>query len=431
MVAAGGYVTGAVAPPLAEATPTQIAEAVRIGPYVMPVFDERQVSNRQLDSIIRYVEYTKNPDDRGGWSLAHVGPVPEGLVTWFLAASALVAVCLVAREEAPWLSEGMADRGDRPAARAQARTPERRRVQRVVEPRRRIRARSSSCSPCSACRRSARSASSSSTRSTAYPRRRSSSGLTLGFALLALAAALIVAGKALVPEEELVEPYAPDQHPNEQEAVTQIVEEGTGSLTRGRLLKLALLGSVGTLGAAALVPAASFGPLLRVKTFFGTPWRRGRRLVDEAGRPLRADEIREGSFYHAFPEGADKEEQGSPLVVVRLREDALALPGELAGFDADGIVAYSAICTHAGCAISMYRAPLFRPADPRPALVCPCHYSTFDPANGGTVLFGPAGRQPADAAARDRRQGVPAREGELQRRRRPVVVGRAEPEAEP
>ena len=40
----------------------------------------------------------------------------------------------------------------------------------------------------------------------------------------------------------------------------------------------------------------------------------------------------------------------------------------------------------------MYRAPLFRPTDPRPALVCPCHYSTFDPSNGGSVLFGPAGR---------------------------------------
>jgi ubiquinol-cytochrome c reductase cytochrome c subunit len=95
VVAAGGFVTGAVAPPLTEATPIQIAEAVRIGPYVMPVFDERQISNRQLDSIIRYVDYAKHPDDRGGWALGHVGPVPEGLVTWFLAASTLVALCLV------------------------------------------------------------------------------------------------------------------------------------------------------------------------------------------------------------------------------------------------------------------------------------------------------------------------------------------------
>jgi ubiquinol-cytochrome c reductase iron-sulfur subunit len=56
-------------------------------------------------------------------------------------------------------------------------------------------------------------------------------------------------------------------------------------------------------------------------------------------------------------------------------------------------VAYSKICTHAGCAISLYRAPLFQPDEPPPALVCPCHYSTFDPADGGTVVFGPAGRK--------------------------------------
>jgi ubiquinol-cytochrome c reductase cytochrome c subunit len=94
IVAEGGYVTGAVPPPLEDASPVQIAEAVRIGPYVMPVFSKRQISNAQLDSIVRYVQYAKHPDDRGGWSLGHVGPVPEGLVTWFLAASVLVGVCL-------------------------------------------------------------------------------------------------------------------------------------------------------------------------------------------------------------------------------------------------------------------------------------------------------------------------------------------------
>jgi ubiquinol-cytochrome c reductase cytochrome c subunit len=94
VVAEGGYVTGAVPPPLEDATAVQIAEAVRIGPYVMPVFSERQISNAEVDSIVRYVQWAKHPDDRGGWSLGHVGPVPEGLVTWFLAMSVLVGVCL-------------------------------------------------------------------------------------------------------------------------------------------------------------------------------------------------------------------------------------------------------------------------------------------------------------------------------------------------
>jgi len=95
IVAEGGYVTGAVAPPLKQATTTQIAEAVRIGPNVMPSFSRRQLSAADLDSIIAYVQYAKHPDDRGGWAIGHVGPVPEGLITWFIAAVALLATCIV------------------------------------------------------------------------------------------------------------------------------------------------------------------------------------------------------------------------------------------------------------------------------------------------------------------------------------------------
>jgi len=93
VVAEGGYVVGARVPPLDRSTPTQIAEAVRIGPFLMPRFPESQISRRDLDSLAAYVEYAKNPDDRGGWALGHVGPVPEGLVSWLLAGAALVAVC--------------------------------------------------------------------------------------------------------------------------------------------------------------------------------------------------------------------------------------------------------------------------------------------------------------------------------------------------
>jgi ubiquinol-cytochrome c reductase iron-sulfur subunit len=217
-------------------------------------------------------------------------------------------------------------------------------------------------------------------------------GLALGLALLSLAAALIVAGKTLVPEEELADSYPPNEHPHEQQLVVQAVDEAVDGITRRRLLKLGLLGAGGTLALAAITPALSFGPAFRIKSFFGTPWRRGRRLVDESDAPYRASDIEDGSFYTAFAEGANKEEAGASLVVVRLPRTQLRLPRDLAGYDADGIVAYSAICTHAGCAISMYRSPKFEPVEPRPALVCPCHYSTFDPATGGTVRFGPAGR---------------------------------------
>jgi ubiquinol-cytochrome c reductase cytochrome c subunit len=95
VVAQGGVVTGALPPALVDATPLQVAEAVRIGPYVMPKFSQRDLSDRQLDSIIRYVEFTKNPARPGGWGLGLLGPVPEGLVTWFLAIPALIVLCLL------------------------------------------------------------------------------------------------------------------------------------------------------------------------------------------------------------------------------------------------------------------------------------------------------------------------------------------------
>jgi ubiquinol-cytochrome c reductase cytochrome c subunit len=94
VVTEGGVVTDAVAPALDQSTAVQIAEAVRIGPYVMPAFPPSQISDRELDSIIRYVQYAKHPDDRGGWNLGHIGPVPEGLVAWLIAGVALVATTL-------------------------------------------------------------------------------------------------------------------------------------------------------------------------------------------------------------------------------------------------------------------------------------------------------------------------------------------------
>jgi ubiquinol-cytochrome c reductase cytochrome c subunit len=95
VVGQGGVVTGALPPSLVNATPLQVAEAVRIGPYVMPKFSQRDLSDRQLDSIVRYVEFTKNPTRPGGWGLGFLGPVPEGLVTWFLAIPVLIVFCLL------------------------------------------------------------------------------------------------------------------------------------------------------------------------------------------------------------------------------------------------------------------------------------------------------------------------------------------------
>jgi ubiquinol-cytochrome c reductase cytochrome c subunit len=95
VVAEGGIMPGAKAPPLNRATPVQIAEAVRIGPYVMPTFSEKDISDDELNSIIAYVQYAKDPYDAGGWGINHLGPFPEGMVAWLIAIVVLVATCMV------------------------------------------------------------------------------------------------------------------------------------------------------------------------------------------------------------------------------------------------------------------------------------------------------------------------------------------------
>jgi ubiquinol-cytochrome c reductase iron-sulfur subunit len=217
-------------------------------------------------------------------------------------------------------------------------------------------------------------------------------GLCLGASLLLIAAALIYAGETFVPTEELVEEYPPIEHPEEQEAIEQIAHESVGGFTRKRLLVGAASAAGAALGVALVVPAASFGPFLDTESFYYSPWRRDRRLVDADGKPYKAEDIEYDTFYTAFPEDAYRDELAAALVVVRVAPAELEMPPGREGWAPEGIVAYSKICTHAGCAVALYRKPLFAAAEPRPALVCPCHYSTFNPADGGKVIFGPAGR---------------------------------------
>lgn len=218
-------------------------------------------------------------------------------------------------------------------------------------------------------------------------------GAALGACFLFFAAALVVAAKTFIPDEEIEEDYPQPEHPEEQEQVDQIVRESGNGITRKGLLGTTAGAALLSIGAALLAPIAGFGPFLKTRELQQAPWKRGRRLVDEKGRPYRATDISTETFYTAYPEGrVHKESMGAPLVIVRLDPSVLRLPPGRSDWAPEGILAYSKVCTHAGCAIALYRKPLFPTVEPRPALVCPCHYSTFDPARGAEVMFGPAGR---------------------------------------
>jgi ubiquinol-cytochrome c reductase cytochrome c subunit len=96
----GGIVTGAAVPALDDATPTQVGEAVRIGPYVMPKFSAQQIDPATLNAIARYVQSIQDPDNRGGWGIGNLGPIPEGMVTWFLAMGVLLFAARLIGERA-------------------------------------------------------------------------------------------------------------------------------------------------------------------------------------------------------------------------------------------------------------------------------------------------------------------------------------------
>jgi ubiquinol-cytochrome c reductase iron-sulfur subunit len=218
-------------------------------------------------------------------------------------------------------------------------------------------------------------------------------GLALGVALALLGAAAIVAGKRVVPQETSVEPRGELLREREAEDLVDIVESGGEGISRRGLLTCATCVAGGAVTAAALAPLASFGP--KSGSLHASPWRRGIRLVDEESRrPFTADEIQIGSFYSALPEGADPEVLGAGVLLIRLPRRYINLPASRRTWAPQGLMAFSKICPHAACAISLYRYPTYGPTSvSEPAFTCPCHYSTFTPGDGGRVVFGPAGRE--------------------------------------
>ncbi len=206
-------------------------------------------------------------------------------------------------------------------------------------------------------------------------------GLTLGGAFALLAAALIAAAKLVLAHEHALEARPELPRPGARPDLSIPV-------TRRRLLAGAAGAAAAALLAALAVPVSALGPAAEDTS----PWRRGRRLVDEQGRRLSVDDVAPGSFVTAFPEDADPRALASPVVLVRDDPAKLKLPAGREGWAPEGVLAYSKICTHAGCAVALYRKPTYEPTSAPPALACPCHYSVFDTREGGRVESGPAGR---------------------------------------
>jgi ubiquinol-cytochrome c reductase iron-sulfur subunit len=216
-------------------------------------------------------------------------------------------------------------------------------------------------------------------------------GLALGASFVFIAVALIIAGKRVAPGHVVAEerPILGDR--DEQLSLGHEIEEGGEGVSRRGVLLGGAAATGTALGAALIVPAASLGPAPG-DAIGASPWRRGTRVIDEEGAPLGPDDITLGGFTTGYPEGSDPRELGSQILLIKIEPAELDPPPDRVGWDVEGVLAFSKICTHAGCTINLFRYPLYEPTSPGPALVCPCHYSTFDVTTGGNVVFGPAGR---------------------------------------
>ena len=200
--------------------------------------------------------------------------------------------------------------------------------------------------------------------------------------------------------------------------------EGAARLSRKRLLLTAATGAGGALAAALVVPALSLGPERVEASCRRAPGvAGGASSTSTAARSVPSTSA-SARFRTALPAGMPSKEQLASRD--RRRPDSRrrarsARRARVAGRPT-GILAFSKICPHAGCAISLFRYPSFDDTSPGPALICPCHYSTFYVADGGTRTFGPAGTLAAAVAARDRRRRLPRRRWRLLGPHRPVLV---------
>jgi quinol---cytochrome c reductase iron-sulfur subunit len=199
----------------------------------------------------------------------------------------------------------------------------------------------------------------------------------------ALGAGLVTTAHRLLPDEPFEEEREPlPTTPEDRRAFAEDFDRGE-SVTRRRLLIASLVAAVGAIGAALLFPIRSLGPSPGT-SLERTPWRRGKRLVNEEGAAVVADEVPLDGLVTVFPEGAVGSADGQ-VVLVRVRPELLRPIEGREDWSPNGLIAYSKVCTHAGCPVGLYESQTHQ-------LLCPCHQSAFDVLDGARPGFGPAAR---------------------------------------
>lgn len=214
-------------------------------------------------------------------------------------------------------------------------------------------------------------------------------GLTMGISLLSLGIGMVLMAKKLMPEEVTVQ----DRHDMKSDefdlrttgaTLTQGLAD-TGVARRNVLKTSIALGGAGLGLMAVIIPV---GGLIKRPTGLGTtPWAAGVHLIQVDGRRVRPADLQPGSLATVFPDVPDGlHRSDTPVMLIRLRAGSHITHREGQGnFGWGDYIAYSKICTHLGCPVSLYEQQTNR-------ILCPCHQSQFDILLDAKPIFGPASR---------------------------------------
>jgi ubiquinol-cytochrome c reductase iron-sulfur subunit len=214
-------------------------------------------------------------------------------------------------------------------------------------------------------------------------------GLGLAAALIGIGFGLVCWAKYLDFDEHAVQQREPlVLAPAE---ATELHDElrTTGAVLGRRRLLVGLLGlSFVSMVIGFVGPIGSLGPKPRGERA-RTAWRKGSRLVTTDGAPIALERTSYDQLVTVFPEG-NVGRDDSQVILLRLPPELLT-ERTVHGGALEGWVAYSKICTHAGCSVGLFGVDNRQP-DTLRQLVCPCHQSVFNPLDGAAPGGGPATR---------------------------------------
>ena len=219
-------------------------------------------------------------------------------------------------------------------------------------------------------------------------------GIGMAAGLFFIGVGLVHWAKTLMPNTPAVQERKELRSTDaDRDGLVATAKEGvaTAGLGRRPLIKASLAGAAALAGLPAVIMLRDLGPLPG-NSLNETNWKSGTKLVTDPGdRPIKASDLEVGAVAQVLPEllpGQKRtlEDIGKDAVLlIRLRPAEFQLDAERLSWTHEGIIAFSKICSHMGCAVALYEQTTKH-------LLCPCHQSTFDVTRAAKVIFGPSAR---------------------------------------